>query len=94
MNGKAGNYLQRKTTNVEIIYTHIFELFIYIFYYFLCRAAEEEARRNAAKAFNDRCANLEVTLSEFEKHIIKVWFKDMYLLIYLFFSCTYLILDL
>ena len=36
------------------------------------RAALEEERRNAAKAFNDRCANLEVTLSEFEKHIIKV----------------------
>merc|ERR1712008_637013 len=36
------------------------------------RAAEEEARRNAAKAFNDRVENLEVTLSEFEKHIIKV----------------------
>ena len=93
MNGKEGNYLQRKTYNVEIIYIPIFELFIYIFF-LLFRAAEEEARRNAAKAFNDRCANLEVTLSEFEKHIIKVWFKDMYLLIYLFFSCTYLILDL
>ena len=64
MNGKEGNYLQRKTYNVEIIYIFLF--------YFLFRAAEEEARRNAAKAFNDRCANLEVTLSEFEKHIIKV----------------------
>ena len=64
MNGKEGNYLQRKTYKVEIIYIFLF--------YFLFRAAEEEARRNAAKAFNDRCANLEVTLSEFEKHIIKV----------------------
>ncbi len=36
------------------------------------RAALEEERRNAAKAFNDRCTNLEMTLSEFEKHIIKV----------------------
>ena len=84
MNGKEGNYLQRKTYNVEIIYIPIFELFVYIFFYFSFRAAEEEARRNAAKAFNDRCANLEVTLSEFEKHIIKVWFKDIYLLIYFF----------
>ena len=55
--------VQIKTYNDEIIY---------IYFYFLFRAAEEEARRNAAKAFNDRCANLEVTLSEFEKHIIKV----------------------
>ena len=62
MGKKVNNYLQRKTYNFEILY-------IYIYFF---RAAEEEARRNAAKAFNDRCANLEVTLSEFEKHIIKV----------------------
>ena len=35
MNGKEGNYLQRKTYNVEIIYIPIFELFIYIFFYYL-----------------------------------------------------------
>ncbi len=35
------------------------------------RAAEEEARRNAAKAFNARCDALEVTLTELEKQIIK-----------------------
>ena len=70
MGKKVNNYLRRKTYNVEIIYIYL-KLFTY-FFYFLFRAAEEEARRNAAKAFNDRCANLEVTLSEFEKHIIKV----------------------
>ena len=64
MNGKEGNYLQRKKLMLK--------LFTYFHFIFLFRAAEEEARRNAAKAFNDRCANLEVTLSEFEKHIIKV----------------------
>ena len=32
----------------------------------------EEERRNAAKAFNDRCTSLEMSLSELEKHIIKV----------------------
>lgn len=37
------------------------------------RAAMEEERRNAAKLFNDRCNSLEVSLSEFEKQIIKVW---------------------
>ena len=36
------------------------------------RAAMEEERRNAAKLFNDRCNSLEVSLSEFEKQIIKV----------------------
>lgn len=36
------------------------------------RAALEEERRNAAKAFNDRCSSLEITLSEYEKQIIKV----------------------
>ena len=61
MNGKEGKQLFKNL-----------KLFIYLPIYFLFRAAEEEARRNAAKAFNDRCANLEVTLSEFEKHIIKV----------------------
>ena len=35
------------------------------------RALLEEERRNAAKAFNDRCTTLEVTLSEYEKQIIK-----------------------
>ena len=32
----------------------------------------EEERRNAAKLFNDRCNSLEVSLSEYEKQIIKV----------------------
>ena len=36
------------------------------------RAAMEEERRNAAKLFNDRCNSLEVSLSEYEKQIIKV----------------------
>merc|ERR1719192_3043700 len=36
------------------------------------RAAMEEERRNAAKLFNDQCSALEMTLSEFEKHILKV----------------------
>ena len=36
------------------------------------RAAIEEERRNAAKLFNDRCNSLEVSLSEYEKQIIKV----------------------
>ncbi len=36
------------------------------------RAALEDERRSAAKAFNDKCTNLEMTLSEFEKTIIKV----------------------
>ena len=62
MGKKVSNYLQRKTYNFEILYK----------YFFFFRAAEEEARRNAAKAFNDRVENLGVTLSEFEKHIIKV----------------------
>jgi hypothetical protein len=66
MNGKEGKKLFTKLNSLFTL-----ELFI-TNSYFLFRAAEEEARRNAAKAFNDRCANLEVTLSEFEKHIIKV----------------------
>ena len=36
------------------------------------RAALEEERRSAAKAFHDMCTNLEITLGEFEKHIVKV----------------------
>jgi dystonin len=36
------------------------------------RAAQEDERRNATKAFNDRCTTLEMTLSEYEKTIIKV----------------------
>ncbi|TRY61232.1 hypothetical protein TCAL_08459, partial [Tigriopus californicus] len=36
------------------------------------RAAMEDERRNAAKAFADRCNNLEVSLESYEKQIIKV----------------------
>ena len=36
------------------------------------RAAQEDERRNATKAFNDRCTTLEMTLNEYEKTIIKV----------------------
>jgi len=36
------------------------------------RAAQEDERRNATKMFNDRCTSLEMTLSEYEKTIIKV----------------------
>ena len=36
------------------------------------RAAMEDERRNAAKAFNDRCGALEMTLDQLEKQIVKV----------------------
>jgi dystonin len=36
------------------------------------RAAMEDERLNAARAFNEQCTSLEMTLSEFEKTIIKV----------------------
>ena len=36
------------------------------------RAAMEDERRNATKLFNDRCTSLELTLSEYEKQIVKV----------------------
>ena len=65
MNGKEGK--KSFTKFVDFFYFGIIYLSFLNF-----RAAEEEARRNAAKAFNDRVENLGVTLSEFEKHIIKV----------------------
>ena len=36
------------------------------------RAAMEDERRNAAKAFNDQCSALEMTLDQLEKQIVKV----------------------
>jgi len=36
------------------------------------RAELEDERMNAARAFNEQCSSLEMTLSEFEKTIIKV----------------------
>ena len=37
-------------------------------------ASMEDERRNAAKAFNDRCGALEMTLDQLEKQIVKVHF--------------------
>ena len=68
------NYQYRLLVVILCNNLNIFSSFYRLFDEWERRAALEEERRNAAKAFNDRCTSLEMTLSEFEKHIIKVIF--------------------
>ena len=42
----------------------------------------EDERRNAAKAFNDRCGALEMTLDQLEKQIVKVHAFMLHPLVY------------
>ena len=84
MNGKEGNYLQRKTYNVEIIYIPIFELFIYIFFIFYLGLLRKRQGEMQPKHLTTDARTLKLHLVNL-KSILSRYYLKIFIYSFIFF---------